>query len=159
RRGDCATTGLPLELSLRHGGCGMGFVKASLRVIVCLGLAGVAAAQTTSGTISGHVEDVNGGVLPGVTVTATSPRLQGVRPATTTGNGDYVLPLLPSGVYTITFELSGFQKVTMTETLAPTQALPVDARMGPAPVETTVVVVGRRVDLLTQTTTVANNFN
>ena len=60
----------------------MGFVKASLRVIVCLGFAGAAAAQTTSGTISGHVEDISGGVLPGVTVTATSPALQGARMAT-----------------------------------------------------------------------------
>ena len=137
----------------------MGFVKASLRVIVCLGFAGAAVAQTTNATISGHVEDISGGVLPGVAVTATSPALQGARVATTTANGDYVISLLPPGVYTIAFELSSFQKVRRTETLAPTQMLPIDARMGPAPIESTIDVPARRVDLLTQTTTVANNFS
>ncbi len=47
--------------------------------------------------------------LPGVTVNATSPNLQGVRTVVTTENGDYVLSLLPSGTYTVSFELSGFQ--------------------------------------------------
>jgi hypothetical protein len=75
-----------------------------------------------------------------VTVTATSPNLQGVRSTITSGNGDYAIPLLPSGIYTVSFELSGFQRFTRTETLAPTQVLPIDARMGPAEVvETTVV--------------------
>src|SRR5215468_1951432 len=137
----------------------MGFLRSWLPAVVFLGCAGIAAAQTTSGTISGHVEDIQGGVMPRVTVTVNSPALQIPRTAITTENGDYVVSLLPSGVYTITFELSGFQKVTKTETLAPTQVLPVDAQMGPGPIETGVVVVGRRVDVLTQTTTAATNFD
>ena len=40
-----------------------------------------AAAQSTTGTISGHVVDSQGLALPGVTVNATSPNLQGVRSA------------------------------------------------------------------------------
>ena len=71
----------------------------------------VATAQTTNGTISGHVADAQGLALPGVTVNATSPNLQGVRTVVTSENGDYILSLLPSGTYTITFELSGFQTV------------------------------------------------
>ena len=43
-----------------------------------------ALAQTTpTGTITGHVEDAQGGLLPGVTVTATSPSLQRTRSAIT----------------------------------------------------------------------------
>src|SRR5215468_1442901 len=137
----------------------MGFLRSWLPAVVFLGCAGIAAAQTTSGTISGHVEDIQGGVMPRVTVTVNSPALQIPRTAITTENGDYVVSLLPSGVYTITFELSGFQKVTKTETLAPTQVLPVDAQMGPGPIETGIVVVGLRVDVLTQTTTAATNFD
>ena len=49
--------------------------------------------------------------MPGVTVNAESPNLQGIRTAVTSENGDYIISLLPSGAYTITFELSGFQRV------------------------------------------------
>ena len=52
-----------------------------------------------------------GAALPGVTVNAESPNLQGIRTAVTSENGDYIFTLLPSGAYTVTFELSGFQRV------------------------------------------------
>src|SRR5712671_4238860 len=120
--------------------------------------AGVATAQTTNGTITGHVADAQGLALPGVTVNASSPNLQGVRTVVTSENGDFVLSLLPSGVYTVSFELSGFQTITKTATLAPTQTLPLDATLGPAAVSETVNVVGRAADVLTQTSQVATNF-
>ncbi len=101
-----------------------------LIAVALLALAGVATAQTTNGTISGHVADAQGLALPGVTVNATSPNLQGVRTVVTSENGDFVLSLLPSGTYTLTFELSGFQTVTKTVALAPTQILPLDAHDG-----------------------------
>jgi outer membrane receptor for ferrienterochelin and colicin len=129
-----------------------------LLAVALLAFAGVAAAQTTNGTISGHVADSQGLALPGVTVNATSPNLQGVRSVVTSENGDYVIPLLPSGVYTISFELSGFEKVTKTGTLAPTQTLPMDVAMGPAAITETVNVSGRAPEVLTQTAQVATNF-
>ena len=129
-----------------------------LAAVALFVVASLAAAQTTNGTISGHVADSQGLALPGVTVNATSPNLQGVRTVVTSENGDYVLPLLPSGTYTISFELSGFQTVTKTVTLAPTQTLPVDTTLGPAAVSETVNVTGRAADVLTQTATVATNF-
>src|SRR4051812_43825627 len=113
----------------------MTFARGCLFVAVFLMVTGaVAGAQTTSGTISGHVSDPQGLPLPGVTVNASSPNLQGIRSTTTTETGDFVLTLLPSGVYTLAFELSGFERVTKAVTLAPTQTLPVDAQMGPAAV-------------------------
>ena len=66
-------------------------------------------AQSTTGTISGHITDPQGLAVPGATVTLTSPALQGSRTAVTADNGDYILPLLPPGSYTVTVELSGFQ--------------------------------------------------
>ena len=69
--------------------------------------AGSLAAQTT-GTISGRVSDVEGGVLPGVTVEARSLSLQGVRTATSDESGVYRLTLLPPGDYTVTIAISGF---------------------------------------------------
>ena len=129
-----------------------------LSAVALFAFAAVAAAQTTNGTISGHVADQQGLALPGVTVNASSPNLQGVRSVVSSENGDYVLSLLPSGTYTIAFELSGFQTVTKVVGLAPTQTLPLDAQLGAAGVAETVNVVGRSADVLTQTTTVATNY-
>ena len=137
----------------------MNFVRTWLLFAVALfAVVAVASAQTTNGTISGHVADSQGLALPGVTVSASSPNLQGVRTVVTSENGDFVLSLLPSGTYTITFELSGFQTATKTATLAPTQTLPIDATLGPAAISETVNVVGRAADVLTQTSQVATNF-
>jgi hypothetical protein len=126
--------------------------------VALLALAGAAAGQTTNGTISGHVSDKTGLALPGVTVSASSPNLQGVRSIVTSENGDYVIPGLPSGEYIVSFELSGFETATRRQTLAPTQTLPIDVQMGVAGVKTEVTVVGRRADILTQTATVAQSL-
>src|SRR5215831_15706298 len=72
---------------------------------------GSAFAQTT-GNIIGTVSDPQGGVLPGVTVTATSPQLQGDRTAVTDSTGTFRIPSLPPGTYTVKATLSGFQDMT-----------------------------------------------
>ena len=64
-----------------------------------------ASAQTTSGTITGRVIDNQNLAVPGVTVTVESPNLQGALSAVTSENGDYILPQLPPGTYTVTFTL------------------------------------------------------
>ncbi|HEX3529259.1 MAG TPA: carboxypeptidase-like regulatory domain-containing protein, partial [Thermoanaerobaculia bacterium] len=72
-----------------------------------IALAAAGFAQTTGGIV-GRVTDEQGGVLPGVTVEARGPALQGSRAATTDGTGSYRLTLLPPGDYTVTFTLEGF---------------------------------------------------
>jgi hypothetical protein len=86
------------------------FRTALLGVMLCLLSASAAIAQTT-GSINGTVADDTGGMLPGVTVTATSPALMGVQTAVTNENGAYRFPSVPPGTYTITYELAGFQNV------------------------------------------------
>ena len=104
------------------------------------------------------VTDAQGLAVPGVTVTATSPNLQGARETVSSANGDYILSLLPPGAYTLTFELTGFERQRRTATLAPTQVLPLEVTMGPAVLTESVQVVGRSSDVLTQTAQVATNF-
>src|ERR1043166_9279500 len=65
-------------------------------------------AQTT-GNLEGKVTDPSGGALPGVTVEARSPALQGTRSVSTGFDGAYRFALLPPGEYTVTFKLEGFQ--------------------------------------------------
>ena len=64
-------------------------------------------AQTT-GSMEGLAADESGGVLPGVTVEARSPAVQGARVATTDASGRYRLGVLPPGLYDVTFTLPGF---------------------------------------------------
>jgi hypothetical protein len=130
-----------------------------LAVIGVLFTAAPAAAQSTTGTISGRVVDTQGLPLPGVTVTATSPNLQGTRETVTSENGDYILSLLPSGVYRVVFELAGFQRIERSVGLAPTQILPLQIELGVAGLTEAVQVVGRAADVLTQTSQVATNFS
>ena len=70
--------------------------------------AGAAFAQTGAGGFRGTVKDEQGGALPGVTVTATSPEARVPAEAVTDGEGNYRLLNLPPGTYTMTAELSGF---------------------------------------------------
>jgi outer membrane receptor protein involved in Fe transport len=129
-----------------------------LLALALYGAAGIAAAQSTTATIRGHVADAQGLALPGVTISVTSPNLQGTRVTVSSENGDYVLNLLPSGTYTLTFELTGFQRQQRTVSLAPTQDLPVEVTLGPAAISEEVSVVGRAADVLTNTAQVATNF-
>jgi hypothetical protein len=85
-------------------------VFSALAVLLALAAAPVGAQQT--GSIVGKVADSGGGVLPGVTVTATANVLPAPRVTTTGPNGEYRLPALPPGNYQIRFELSGMQTVT-----------------------------------------------
>jgi len=70
-------------------------------------------AQTAlSGSIAGVVRDPSGGVLPGVTVEASSPALiERTRTVTTDDSGVYRIVSLVPGVYSVTFSLQGFGTV------------------------------------------------
>jgi hypothetical protein len=86
------------------------FRTALLGALLVVCSAAASQAQTT-GSINGTVTDNTGGLLPGVTVTATSPALMGVQTAVTNETGNYRFPAIPPGTYTLTYELSGFSVV------------------------------------------------
>jgi hypothetical protein len=116
-----------------------------------------AGAQVPTGTISGRVVSADHAPLPGVTVTATSPNLQGDRTAVTSENGDFIIPLLPPGDYTLVFELSGFQSLKKPVGLAGTQAVTLNETMVIGGVVETVNVVGSAAPFI-ETATVAAKF-
>ena len=62
-----------------------------------------------SGQLEGTVEDAQGLVLPGVTVTLTGDAVMGQRLATTDVDGSYRFRALAPATYALVFELSGFQ--------------------------------------------------
>jgi len=124
---------------------------------VVLAASSVFAQGNPTGTITGHVTDPDNLALPGVTVTVASPMLQGMRTAVTSANGDYIIPFLPAGDYTVTFELQGFAKATEKIGLRMADRMPVNARLALASVTETVVVVGTSSDMAT-TPTVATTL-
>ena len=86
----------------------MGVQRLARVVIASLLLLAPAAAWAQSG-ITGLVRDTSGGVLPGVTVEASSPALiEGSKAAVTDAQGLYRIVDLRPGPYTVTFTLPGF---------------------------------------------------
>src|SRR5258708_4257470 len=68
-------------------------------------------AQVLTGSISGLVTDATGAVLPGATVTASSPAMAGTREVPTGAEGAFkILELLP-GTYDIRVAKTGFRPV------------------------------------------------
>ena len=102
-----------------------------------------ALAQGEAG-IGGTVEDNTGGVLPGVTVEARSPALiEQVRTVFTDGSGIYLFTTLPSGTYSVTFSLPGFNTIVREGVvLQGAFVADIDAQMAVGGVEETVTVAG-----------------
>lgn len=79
-----------------------------LTFLVALSWATLSFAQV-GGSLSGTVKDPGGGVVPGVTVTATNTVLGTMFNAVTDGQGLYSLPKLPVGKYDVTLQIDGFK--------------------------------------------------
>jgi hypothetical protein len=71
-------------------------------------------AQTT-GTIRGTVTDPSGALVPGAVVTATLAQAYVNRTTQSDAEGQYVLPALPVGRYTVVVKASGFQEYRQPE--------------------------------------------
>jgi hypothetical protein len=82
----------------------------------------------TTASVSGHVTQETT-ALPGVTVTAKSPALQGARTTVTGKSGDYAFVNLPPGDYTLTFAVQGLTTVTKKVRLNAGAAADLDATM------------------------------
>ena len=89
------------------------FIGAFTLVSAVPASAQVAAATAT---IHGQVTDESGASLPGVTITLRSPALQVPQMSVVSDErGEYRVTPLPIGIYTIDYELSGFQTLRLSE--------------------------------------------
>ncbi|HEX7150623.1 MAG TPA: TonB-dependent receptor [Thermoanaerobaculia bacterium] len=129
----------------------------STALFMVLSLVTFAAFAQTSGTtgaLRGQVTDTAGAPLPGVTVTITSPQLQGTRVAVTDEQGQYLFPLLPSGTYRAEYALSGIRNATRDGIQINVQrATDINVQMQLAVSETVVVTASQVVVDPTQTQT------
>ena len=139
----------------------MRMLKVWLVIGLCTIAAGVnpAAAQEFRGRINGVVTDNTGAVLPGVTVTASSPAMIQPQVQVTGADGSYRFLALNPGLYQIEFDLTGFQKVDRKDVrVVINQTLTVDMQMNVATLQETVTVTGASPVVDTSTTAMATNF-
>lgn len=71
-------------------------------------------AQVVLGTITGTVTDKSGAIMPNVEVTLTNQETGVVRNTASTSAGVYSILELPAGSYTISANITGFQRITMS---------------------------------------------
>ncbi|MCD6451610.1 MAG: carboxypeptidase regulatory-like domain-containing protein, partial [Acidobacteria bacterium] len=131
-------------------------------VVFALGLTATAFAQSSvqTGNLNGTVKDETGAVLPGVTVTITSPAMIVPQLVTQTDeHGFFRFPAIPPGVYQVKFELEGFATLVrkgIVVSLGKTTTLNVTMKV--AAVAETITVTGESPVVDKQSTTISVNF-
>ena len=73
-----------------------------------------AAAQSVSGTILGTVTDSSGSVIPNAKVTIVNEGTGLTRTVETDANGEYTVPSVPTGHYTVMTEMAGFKSMALS---------------------------------------------
>jgi len=112
-------------------------------------------AQETTGGLQGTVKDPSGAVVPGASVTVTTPTLVGSKVSLTDASGYYRFSNLPPGSYTIVVKATGFDTLKRENVVLEVGHLPtVNLSMSVGTVNTVVEVKteGPMIDTTTNTT-------
>ena len=124
-----------------------------------LAMASVSGAQTATGQITGSVRDSSGAVMPKVKVVVTNQQTGLTRETTSNDLGDYVVPLLPVGVYLVTAEQKGFKVAVRSDLpLNVDQVQRVDLQLDAGDVSERVEVTSSAVALDTASATVGQTI-
>jgi hypothetical protein len=90
-------------------------VRLAALLIVLLALFAAPGSAQTVGEITGHVSDSTGAAMVGSTITITNTATSAERRTVTNESGDYSLPSLSPGIYTVKVEHPGFKTATTTD--------------------------------------------
>ena len=91
-----------------------------LVVAILIGSDHIMSQGIVTGSLGGTVQDPSSAVIPGATVTAVQNGTNSASRTTTGGAGQFQLPGLPIGTYTVTVESSGFVPVKVENVLVQT---------------------------------------
>src|SRR5688572_20444073 len=136
------------------------FALALLFVVAFASLSYAQAVTTGTGAINGRVTDSSDAVMPGVTVTITSPSQMGVRTEVTDADGTYRFSAVAPGDYVVAFELPGFAAVRnegIRVSLGFTAT--VNAELKVASLQESVTVTGQSPVVDTSATSIGNTFD
>src|SRR5215510_11701368 len=125
---------------------GLQMRTASRRILGCVAVVGLllalpAAALAQEAVLSGTVTDSTGGVLPGVTITATHTATGNTFVAVTDERGGYRVPVRV-GLFKVDAELPGFGTVTRQIELLIGQTAVLNLQLAPSTVQESVTVTG-----------------
>jgi len=136
-------------------------VKVLLLCVLVVVASGFVFAQGSgNATILGTVTDNSGAVVANAKVDVTNGATGTVSHTETTSSGDYTVPSLIPGVYSVTIEAPGFQKsVTAGITLTVDQKARINASLKPGAVSTTVEVNAQAVTLDTDTSALSQEMS
>jgi outer membrane receptor for ferrienterochelin and colicin len=127
-------------------------------IVLALAAASSISLAQTTGSIVGVVTDDSGGPLPGVTVEARSPSLQGTKVTVTDTDGSYRLTLLPPGTYVVSASLPQFGRAEQTLQVLLDRNVTSDFRLR-ATAREEVVVSGEAPAIDTTSTTLGANIS
>jgi hypothetical protein len=132
-----------------------------LAAVAALALAATASAQVQTGSILVRASDEQGALVPGVTVTISSPVLvAGSMNGVTDASGTLRFPSLVPGTYTVRLELAGFQTLVREGIVVLVgQTAPIDQSMKVATLAETVTVSGQSPTVDTTSANVAVNLS
>jgi len=116
-------------------------MRKCLPLLLLGALAALPIGAQQTGSIQGTVTGPDGGVLPGVTVEASSAVLPRARVTVTGADGGFDLPQLPPGPCTVTFTLSGMETVTRQAQVLLNQNTTLDVALSPEAVREEISVV------------------
>src|SRR5260370_24228565 len=117
-------------------------------------------AQSERGSIRGTVEDPSGAVVAGARVTARNVATGVETNTTTTDAGNYNIPQLPPGTYTVSVEQTSFKKLVQEDVMVQVSGVTsLDLRMEVCHVSEPVTVTTSAAILQTDTSEVATDVN
>jgi hypothetical protein len=131
----------------------------TLALAVAVSMPSTAHAQQT-GTLTGVVNDAQGGVLPGVTVTVSGESLIGGSRTTVTQDAGSYQFALPPGTYVLAFELTGFAPLKREGIIVQVaRTARVDVELGVGSLQETVTVSGESPVVDVSTTVTQTNID
>ena len=135
------------------------FTFAATAWLILLGLAVVANAQVSvNATVQGSVTDPSGAVIPGAAVTATNVNTGIVTNRQSNATGDYQLPALQPGNYTISGSYQGFQTQTYQNVeLSQGQQVRLNFTLQPATANTEIEVIADASTIIAETSPSVEN--
>ena len=127
-----------------------GWIRLAMALLLVLPALG-AYAQYENGSLVGSIHDSSGAVIPNVNVTVTNNATGIVSNVTTNASGDYEVPSLRYGIYTVTAKAAGFSDAVAKDiTISVGSRVRIDLVLKIGSAQTTVEVTGVALQLETE---------
>lgn len=121
---------------------------AAVATLAFMNVPGAYAQTNTTGAITGVISDPSGAIVAGATVNLTSAKTGATRTVISGAAGDYRMPQLLPGTYTLSVTATGFQKSTQQITVSVGVVSSANVSLTVGQASETVEVVGSTVPLI-----------